>query len=96
VLVGTAVASAAVLGKGTAGPAYNSRRKSMNTPKVQDDVVPVEGGSPAANPEGRTPMGIPTEATEGDPAADPTSDRFATEVAALKIEKEGRPTSSDG
>lgn len=68
----------------------------MNTPKVQDDVVPVEGESPAANPEGRTPMGIPAEATEGDPAADPTSDRFATEVAALKIEQEGRPTSGNG
>lgn len=68
----------------------------MNEPKVQEDTVPAEGGSPAANPEGRTPMGIPSEVIEGDPAADPTSDRFATEVAALRIERDGHPTVSDG
>lgn len=60
----------------------------MNQPKIQEDVVPPEGGSPAANPEGRTPMGIPAKATEGDPAADPTGDRFKTETAALDIEQD--------
>ncbi len=63
----------------------------MNKPKVQEDIVPAGGASPAANPEGRTPMGIPSEVTEGGPAADPTGDRFETEVAALKIEKDGQP-----
>jgi hypothetical protein len=62
----------------------------MNKPKVQEDIVPAEGGSPAADPEGRTPMGIPSEIIEGDPTADPTSDRFATEVAPLRIEKDGQ------
>ena len=62
----------------------------MNKPKVQEDIVPAEGGSPAANPEGHTPMGIPSEIIEGDPTADPTGDRFATEVAPLRIEKDGR------
>ena len=59
----------------------------MNQPKVQEDIVPAEGGSPAANPEGRTPMGIPAEAIEGNPAGDPTADRFKTETAALEIEQ---------
>ena len=59
----------------------------MNQPKVQEDIVPPEGQSPAANLEGRTPMGIPLEAIEGDPAADPTGDRFKTEIAALVIEQ---------
>jgi hypothetical protein len=63
----------------------------MNQPKIQADIVPLEGGSPAANLEGRTPMGIPEEVTKGDPTADPTSDRFVTEVAALTIEQDGQP-----
>ena len=68
----------------------------MNEPKIQEDTVPAEGGSPVANPEGRTPMGIPSEVIEGDPAADPTTDRFETEVAALRIEKDGQPPGNDG
>jgi len=67
------------------------RRRHMNSPKVQEDTVPAEGGSPAANPEGRTPMGIPSKVIEGHPAADPTSDRFATEVAPLRINKDQQP-----
>jgi len=63
----------------------------MNQSKIQENVVPPEGGSPAANLEGRTSMGIPEEVTKGDPTADPTSDRFATEVAALTIEQDGQP-----
>jgi hypothetical protein len=62
----------------------------MNQPKIQEDIVPQEGASPAANPEGRTPMGIPEEITKGDPAGDPTGDRLATEVAVLKIEQDGQ------
>ena len=68
----------------------------MNTPKIQGDAVPPEGASPAANPGGRTPMGIPAEAPEGNPIADPTSDRFATETAALKIEEDGQPNGDAG
>ena len=60
----------------------------MNQPKVQEDVVPPEGGSPAANPEGRTPMGIPIEAAKGNPAADATGDRLKTETAPLKIQQD--------
>jgi len=41
-------------------------------------------------------MGIPSEVIKGDPTADPTSDRVATEVTALKIEKDGEPTGNDG
>lgn len=66
----------------------------MNQPEVQEDVVPLEGASPAANPDGRMPMGIPESAIEGDPAADPTSDRFQTEIAALKIQQGGSSPSN--
>ena len=41
----------------------------MNEPKVQEDILPARGGSPAANPEGHTPVGIPSEIIEGDPTA---------------------------
>ena len=62
-----------------------------NTPKVQTDAdIPVEGTSPAANADGRTPLGIPEEAVEGDPKAKTTNERFATETAALNIEQ-GKP-----
>ena len=57
--------------------------------------MPATGGSPAANPEGRTPMGISSEIIEGDPAANPTTDRFEAEVAAFGIEKDGHPTGND-
>ena len=59
----------------------------MNEPKVQEDVVPDEGASPAANPEGRTPFGIPVDVDAGEPAARANGERFATEIAALEIEK---------
>lgn len=62
-----------------------------NTPKVQQDIVPLEGASPETNPEGRTPHGIPEEATEGEPKAKTTNDRFATETAALNIEQDKPP-----
>ena len=58
----------------------------MNKPKVQEDVVPAGGASPMANPEGRTPLGIPVEVDEGDASAKPTSDRLETEIAPLRIE----------
>lgn len=63
----------------------------MNEPKVQDDIVPEGGTSPAVNPEGRTPLGIPAEINAGDPAAKPTDDRFATEIAPLETLKDKAP-----
>lgn len=63
----------------------------MNQPKVQEDIVSDEGTSPAVDPEGRTPLGIPVEADEGDPAAKTTNERFATEIAPLKIQKDEPP-----
>lgn len=62
-----------------------------NTPKVQTDAeIPVEGTSPAANADGRTPLGIPEEAANAEPKAKTTNDRLATETAALNIEQ-GKP-----
>ena len=63
----------------------------MNKPKVQDDIVPEDGTSPAINPEGRTPLGIPIEADQGDPAAKTTNERFATEIAPLTTAKDEPP-----
>lgn len=57
--------------------------------------MPLDGGGSTANPEGRTPMGIPTKATESDPTADSTRDRFKTEVAALNVELATRPANID-
>ena len=62
-----------------------------NTPKVQTDAnIPVEGTSPAANPEGRTPHGTPQEAGEHTPSALPNDSRIATETAPVSIEQ-GKP-----
>ena len=62
-----------------------------NTPKVQTDAnIPVEGTSPAANADGRTPLGIPEEASDAEPKAKTTNDRLATETAPLNIEQ-GKP-----
>ena len=62
-----------------------------NTPKTQTDAqIPVEGTSPAANPDGRSPHGIPEEATKAEPGAKTTNDRLATETAPLNIER-GQP-----
>ena len=61
-----------------------------NTPKVQTDAdIPVEGTSPAANADGRTPLGIPEQASEGEPKGRASNDRLATETAPLNIEKGG-------
>ena len=60
-----------------------------NTPKVQTDAdIPVEGTIPAANADGRTPLGIPEEAGEAEPKAKTTNDRLATETAALNVERD--------
>ncbi len=61
-----------------------------NTPKVQQDDVPPEGASPASNPEGRTPDGIPKQSVDFEPKGAPTNDRFSTETAAVNI-KEDKP-----
>ena len=60
----------------------------MNQPKVQDDVVPEGGTSPAVNPEGRTPLGIPVEADEADPTGRAGDERFETETAPLRTGKD--------
>ena len=60
-----------------------------NTPKVQTDAdIPVEGVSPAANPEGRTPQGTPEEAVDFEPKGTPTNDRFASETTAVNVEQD--------
>ncbi len=62
-----------------------------NTPKVQtDDEIPVEGTSPAANADGRTPLGTPEDAGEHVPSALPNDSRLATETAPVNIEQ-GKP-----
>lgn len=62
----------------------------MNEPKVQKDIVPARGVSPALDPEGRTPLGIPEGLVAGDPMAAPTDDRLETETATLDIAKSKR------
>lgn len=65
-----------------------------NTPKVQtDDEIPVEGTSPAANADSRTPLGIPEQASESDAGGRATNDRLATETAPVNIEQ-GKPEPS--
>ena len=59
----------------------------MNQPKQPDDV-PTEGASPAHNPTGTTPHGTPEGLADADAKAWPTSDREATETAAMETEKD--------
>ena len=58
----------------------------MNQPKVQTDI-PEDGASSDANPTGTTPHGIPEGQSDHEAMALPTSDRHATEVASLPIQK---------
>jgi len=52
----------------------------MNEPK-QPANPPEGGASPASNPTGKTPNGIPRGAKDHEPKASPTSDRQQTETA---------------
>ena len=62
-----------------------------NKPKVQqDDGVPVEGTSPASNPEGRTPHGTPEQAGDHEAKGTPTNDRLSSETAPVNVEQ-GKP-----
>ncbi|GAC1347245.1 MAG: hypothetical protein NVSMB18_31690 [Acetobacteraceae bacterium] len=54
------------------------------TEPMQPADPPAEGASPAHNPTGATPHGIPEAMTDGAPAASPTSDRHETEIAPLR------------
>lgn len=60
----------------------------MNEPKVQDDIVPEDGTSPAVNPEGRTPFGIPVDADKAEPSGRASDERFETETAPLRTGKD--------
>ena len=53
----------------------------MTTQKQPKDV-PAEGTSPAANPTGATPNGIPDGMRDQDAKGHPTDDRADTETAA--------------
>jgi hypothetical protein len=55
----------------------------MNQPKQPDDP-PTHGASPATNPSGQTPHGIPKGAEDQEPKGRPSSDRAKTETAPHK------------
>lgn len=58
----------------------------MNQPKIQADI-PADGVSAENNPSGTTPHGIPEALIQEDANALPSSDRIATEIAPLVIER---------
>ena len=52
----------------------------MNEPKTPKDPPP-EGASPAHNPTGETPHGIPDGAGDDEATGTPSSDRLQSETA---------------
>jgi hypothetical protein len=54
----------------------------MNQPRIPKDPPP-GGASPATNPTGKTPDGIPEGMEDQKPKGHPTSDRAETETAPL-------------
>lgn len=68
-----------------------AERPRANRP---DHATPQGGVSPAANPGGRTPHGIPHGTLEEEPRGQPTSERHRNETAPLATERDrdrGRP-----
>ena len=55
----------------------------MNQPKQPADP-PAHGASPASNPSGKTPHGIPKGVEDHEPKGAPNSDRQQTESAPLQ------------
>lgn len=70
-----------------------------NAPKKQNegpDPTADQGVSPAHDPHGTTPDGIPRGTGEFSPKGRPTDDREATETATQNIAKDQPPGPKDG